>query len=121
VSSYERRTDPKVAADTFGERLTRLREDAGFSQSALARRVGVSQSAVSQMEAGERNPSYGMLIQLAEALGVSIAYLVGGSIEELSNGEEKHFRRYRALPAEAQRELDEYVDFLRTKYTKRDR
>jgi len=121
VSSRERRADPKQTAETFGERLGRLREDAGLSQSALARRVGVSQSAVSQMESGERSPSYGMLIQLADALGVSIAYLVGAKVEELSPIEEKHFRRYRALPTEAQQELTAYVDFLHTKYAKRDR
>jgi len=73
------------------------------------------------MEAGERSPSYGMLVQLADALGVSIAYLVGADVEKLSSVEEKHFRRYRALPAEAQRELGAYVDFLQTKYAKRDR
>ena len=119
MSSRERRGDPKRAAETFGERLGRLREDARLSQSALARRVGVSQSAVSQMESGERSPSYGMLVQVADALGVSLAYLVGAETEELSPAEEKHFRRYRALPTEAQAELSAYVDFLHTKYTKR--
>lgn len=121
MSSRERRADPKQAAETFGERLGRLREDAGLSQSALARRVGVSQSAVSQMESGERSPSYGMLVQLADALRVSIAYLVGAEVEELSPLEEKHFRRYRALPDDAQKELSAYIDFLHTKYAKRDR
>src|SRR2546422_45336 len=121
MSTQERRMHPKRAAETFGERLARLREDAGLSQSALARRVGVSQSAISQMEAGDRSPSYGMLLQLADALGVSVAYLVGADVEQLSPVEEKHFRRYRALPAEAQQELSAYVDFLRTKYEKKQR
>ena len=121
MSSRERRADPKLAAETFGERLTRLREDARLSQSALARRVGVSQSAVSQMESGERSPSYGMLVQLAEALGVSVAYLVGADVEKLSPMDEQHFRRYRALPTEAQKELTAYIDFLNSKYAKRER
>jgi len=121
MASRERRAGAKPAAETFGERLGRLREDAGLSQSALARRVGVSQSAVSQMESGERNPSYGMLVQLADALGVSVAYLVGAEVEELSPIEEKHFRRYRALPTEGKQELSAYVDFLNTKYSKGDR
>ena len=121
MSSRERRVDPKLAAETFGQRLGRLREDAGLSQSALARRVGISQSAVSQIEAGDRSPSYGMLVQLADALGVSIAYVVGGEIEQLSPVEERHFRRYRALPTEGQRELSAYVDFLQTKYSGRNK
>lgn len=118
MSSHERRTPPKAAVETFGQRLARLREDAGLSQSALARRIGSSQSAVSQIEAGERSPSYGMLVQLAEALGVSVAYMVGGEVEQLTPTEETHFRRYRALPPGAQRELDAYVEFLQSKYAK---
>ena len=117
MSSQGRRPDLRLATETFGQRLARLREDAGLSQSALARRVGTSQSAISQMEAGDRSPSYGMLVQLADALGVSLAYLVGAQVEQLTPAEEVHFRRYRALPETAQRELDAYVDFLQTKYT----
>lgn len=116
MSSHPRRTKAGTAKESFGERLARLREDAGLSQSALARRIGTSQSAVSQIEAGDRSPSYGMLVQLADALGVSLAYLMGASIEQLSPEEELHFRRYRALPETAQKELSAYVDFLQSKY-----
>ena len=118
MSSRDRRKAESPRLESFGERLARLREDAGLSQSALARRIGASQSAVSQIEAGERSPSYGMLMQLAEALGVSVAYLVGADVENLSPLEEVHFRRYRALPRPAKRELDAYVEFLHTKYAK---
>lgn len=117
MSSQDRRTHPKAAIETFGQRLTRLREDAGLSQSALSRRIGASQSSISQIEAGERSPSYGMLVQLADALGVTLAYLIGGAVEQLSPAEEVHFRRYRALPADAKRELDAYAGYLQTKYT----
>lgn len=115
MSSQDRPRRPENP-ETFGARLSRLREDAGLSQSALARRIGVSQSAVSQMEAGDRSPSYGMLVQLAEALGVTMPYLVGAAVEQLTPAEEIHFRRYRALPATAQRDLEAYVDFLRSKH-----
>ena len=63
----------------FGVRLARLREAANLSQSGLARLIGVSQSAISQLESGDRNPSYGMLIQLADGVGVSLADLVAGT------------------------------------------
>ena len=120
MSSRDRRTPDTPAVEAFGPRLARLRGDAGLSQSGLARRIGVSQSAVSQMEAGDRSPSYGMLIQLADALGVSLAYLVGADVEHLTASEETHFRRYRALPATARKELDAYVEFLQSKYAKPD-
>jgi transcriptional regulator with XRE-family HTH domain len=118
VSSQERPTGPTSATETFGQRLARLRDAAGLSQSAMARRIGVSQSAISQIEAGDRSPSYGMLVQLAEALGVSMPYLVGAEVEELSPAEQTHFARFRALPASGKRELDAYVEFLQNKYAK---
>lgn len=61
----------------LGARLARLREAAHLTQSGLARLVGISQSAVSQIESGERNPSYGMLVQLADGVGVTTSFLVG--------------------------------------------
>jgi transcriptional regulator with XRE-family HTH domain len=118
VSSEERPTSPASPTDTFGRRLARLREQAGLSQSAMARRIGASQSAVSQIEAGDRSPSYGMLVQLAEALGVGMPYLVGAEVEGLSPDERIHFARFRALPASGRRELDSYVEFLQDKYAK---
>lgn len=120
MSSRDRRTKAGVSKESFGERLGRLREDAGLTQSALARRIGTSQSAISQIEAGDRSPSYGMLVQLADALGISLAYLMGAPVELLTPTEELHFRRYRALPNDAQKELSTYVDFLQTKYAKID-
>jgi transcriptional regulator with XRE-family HTH domain len=84
----------------------------------MARRIGVSQSAVSQIEAGDRNPSYGMLVQLAEALGVGMPYLLGAEVENLTPAERAHFARFRSLPASGKQELDAYVEFLQDKYAK---
>jgi transcriptional regulator with XRE-family HTH domain len=104
---------------SFGARLATIREDVGLSQSALARAVGTSQSAISQIEAGDRNPSYEMIRQIAGALRVSPAYLVGAEVESLTPEEEVHFRQYRSLPDEAREELSEFAAYLRMKYTQR--
>ena len=100
----------------IGPRIAKIREDAGLTQSALARAVGTSQSAVSAIEGGERNPSYDMLRQIAEALGVSAAYLVGADVEEISAVESAHFRQYRGLPPEARKELEDFARYLRHKH-----
>jgi transcriptional regulator with XRE-family HTH domain len=100
----------------IGPRIAQIREDAGLSQSALARAIKTSQSAISAIEAGDRNPSYEMLRQIAEALGVSAAYLVGADVEELNAVERAHFRQYRSLPADAQKELAEFAAYLRHKH-----
>lgn len=102
----------------FGKRLQEVRTDAGLSQTALARAVNTSQSAISQMESGEREPSFDMLRRLAKALGVSPAHLLGRDVEGLSQEEQVHFRKYRSLPDEAKEELRDYAEYLRQKHKK---
>jgi transcriptional regulator with XRE-family HTH domain len=105
--------------EEFGRRLERLRMDAGLSQTALAERINTSQSAVSQMEAGQRKPSFEMLRQLARAFGVTPGYLLGEEVETLSREEQAHFRQYRSLPNDAREELRAFAEFLRQKHKKR--
>jgi transcriptional regulator with XRE-family HTH domain len=99
----------------IGKRIAEVRDQAGLSQSALAREMELSQSALSQIEAGERNPSYDTLRQIADALGVSVAYLVGAEVEDLTAEEEAHFRQYRGLSEDARRELREFAAYLKQK------
>jgi transcriptional regulator with XRE-family HTH domain len=57
----------------FTERLKQLRHEAGLTQEQLARRAGLSLGAIRHFEQGWREPAYGTLLALAEALGVSLA------------------------------------------------
>lgn len=59
------------------KRLREVREQRGLSQSELARRVGVSQRAISSYENGERTPAGDILVRISHVLGVSSAYLLG--------------------------------------------
>jgi transcriptional regulator with XRE-family HTH domain len=104
----------------IGKRIAEIREQSKLTQSALARAVGISQSAISAIEAGDRNPSYDMLRQVADALGVTPAYLVGAEVEGLRPEEVAHFRQFRSLPTEAREELAEYAAYLRHKHRKSD-
>jgi transcriptional regulator with XRE-family HTH domain len=63
--------------EPIGERLRRLRVQAGLSQRALAE-PGVSYAYVSRIEAGSRQPSVKALRKLARKLGVSVEYLETG-------------------------------------------
>jgi transcriptional regulator with XRE-family HTH domain len=100
----------------IGRRIEKLRDEKGMSQSALAREIGTSQSAISQIEAGDRNPSYEMLRQIAKALQITVPHLAGASVEGLSEAEEAHFRQLRSLPEEARQELEGFAAYLRHKY-----
>ena len=59
-------------------RVKELRESRGFSGAELARRASVSQPYLRQIELGiKRNPSAEVLRRLAQALGVTVADIMG--------------------------------------------
>lgn len=59
------------------DRLRALREGRGWSQRELARQSGVGDAQISRYESGLSDPTATSLKALAEALDVSIDYLVG--------------------------------------------
>ena len=62
----------------LGMRIALLRAEKGWSQAELARRIGVSASAVGMYEQGRREPSLGLLVRLAQEFGVTTDYLLMG-------------------------------------------
>jgi transcriptional regulator with XRE-family HTH domain len=58
---------------SIGLDLRRLREDAGASQSDVARRAGLSRGMVSRTEAGDVHPSIETLTAIAAALGADLS------------------------------------------------
>lgn len=107
-----------MGKDEFGPRLGQFRNDAGLSQTQLANEVGTSQSAISQLESGERKPSFDMVRRLAKALNVSPAHLLGEAVDELRPEEQAYFRQFRSLPDAAKQELSEFAEYLRQKHKK---
>ena len=63
-------------------RLAFLRIGKGWSQAELARRIGVSASAVGMYEQGRREPSLSLVVQLAREFGVSTDYLLTGETQQ---------------------------------------
>jgi transcriptional regulator with XRE-family HTH domain len=68
----------KRESETVGERLRRLRTEAGLSQRAIAG-PGVSAAYVCRIEKGDRTPSVKALRVMAPKLGVSAEYLETGA------------------------------------------
>lgn len=61
--------------DAIGKKIAKAREAAGMNQSELARALQVKPQAVQKWEAGG-SPRNARLTEIAQALGVSVAYLV---------------------------------------------
>ena len=66
----------------FAERLKLLRKEKKLSQTKLARSVGIHYNHLGRYEHGKSNPSFNTLARLAQALDVSVDYLLRGSIRE---------------------------------------
>jgi transcriptional regulator with XRE-family HTH domain len=62
-----------VTNERLGRRLRELRLQSGMSLRALARELGISASAVSQIELGTMRPSVSRLIAFVSAIGVPLA------------------------------------------------
>lgn len=60
----------------LGRAIRETREKARISQGELARRCGADPSTVSRIEAGEREPSVGLLLRLVRALDTTVAALL---------------------------------------------
>ena len=63
--------------ENFGERIKRLRLEKGLKQEQVAVLLQVNRKAVSHYENNMREPSFGILVQLADLYRVSTDYLLG--------------------------------------------
>lgn len=77
--------------DSFlGSKLRRAREEAGLSQGAFARAVGLSSEYISLLESGKRVPSFDTMKRLSSYLGRDTAYFLAEkkkSLESLLDGD----------------------------------
>lgn len=61
----------------LGQKVRQLRESREWTQAELARRVGVTKSAISTYELEIRTPSADVVYSFAKVFGVSSDYLLG--------------------------------------------
>ena len=68
-----------MKSNSFGKRLTEVRKDKKMSQDEIGKLVGVHGAVIGRYERDEVKPSIEMATQLAEALEISLDYLVGST------------------------------------------
>ena len=61
----------------FGQRLKTVREEKGMKREQVANKIGTSAAIIGRYERNERTPSVDIAKNIAEALEVSLDYLVG--------------------------------------------
>ena len=105
---------------SLADRTKELRTEIMMDQARLSRASGISQATISRIESGlVTQPKSETLQRLAEALGVSIDYLVGRTdaptLDEMSQFDES-FRSvgtvYYELTGDGQLDLARFAEFL---------
>lgn len=84
----------------FGARLKVLRKQKGWSQKDLAAQVTIRFQQLNKYESGLNIPPAEMLVKLADALAVTVDYLLTGNpAEEIPLANARLFRRFQVLEA----------------------
>ncbi len=93
----------------FCERLRIVRELRGLSQTELADKARLQPSAISHFETGRRAPSFDNLKKLANALSISVDYLLGRTpdMDVPATSSQGLFRHYSQMSAEDQSMLED--------------
>jgi transcriptional regulator with XRE-family HTH domain len=73
----EGQPDELPSGNNLGSRIRALRERAGLTAKQLAARAGLTTATASRVEGGKRTPTLSVIIAIANALCVSLDFLVG--------------------------------------------
>jgi transcriptional regulator with XRE-family HTH domain len=103
----------------FGERLTAIRKSRKVSQEDLAKMIGVHAPVIGRYERGEVKPSIEVATKIANAMSVSLDYLVGNSDLQLDQVVIKRIEDIQKLKEEDKNHLFFMMDaFLRDAKTR---
>jgi transcriptional regulator with XRE-family HTH domain len=101
-------------ADSFPERLRRLRRERDWSQGQLAQKIGIDTQRISKYERGLSSPPLDLLVQIAGVLEVSLDYLLTGKANgatRLKNAKLiERIEQLEKLPGEYQETLISVLD-----------
>lgn len=99
---------------TIGERIKARRIELDMTQQELAEKIGYKgKTAISKLEAGERDLRQGKIKPIAEALNTTVEYIMGWEdSDHLDDLEQKVLEAYRALPDSKKIALYEFVKSL---------
>ena len=105
---------------TFGEQIMNLRKRKGISQGEFGKLVGTSGDIIGKYERGEVKPSIEVASKIADALEVSLDYLVGKITLEIDAKTLSRLQDIQLLNEQDKVHIFELLDaFLRDRKTKK--
>jgi transcriptional regulator with XRE-family HTH domain len=105
--------DLKHFSMTFGERITVIRKQLKWSQEDLAKKVGTSAPIIGRYERNEIKPSIEIAKKIADELGVTVDYLLGGSDKMVLDKKlMKRIEDIEALPEKEKEKIFDYIDLV---------
>ncbi len=105
---------------TFGEQVVTLRKRKNLSQGELGKHVGTSGDIIGKYERDEVKPSVEVASKIADALEVSLDYLVGKTSVEIDAKTLRRLQDIQLLNEQDKAHIFELLDaFLRDRKTKK--
>lgn len=108
-----------MKSNYISNKIKELRGECNWSQSELAKQSGVTASAISMIESGQRIPSLVVIRKISDALKVSVSELTGETTqEEASQHAQAFFRQFKDLndlDKEDQKIIMDFVKRLKEK------
>lgn len=101
---------------TIGSRIKELREAANLTQGELAKKVGVTKSAIGNYEQNISSPKESVLYNLIEALDCDANYIfqdgmtISSKKLDLTPSEQEHIEKYRSLNKDGKEVVDIILD-----------
>lgn len=98
-----------MSAD-FGNKVAQLRKERDLSRDELGEKIGTSGAIVGRYERGDMNPSIEIAAKIAEALDVSLDFLMGLSSELVKD--KKMVNRLEDIKKLPEKERDKIFDYI---------
>ena len=106
-------------SESFADHLKKIRRSKNLKQADLARKTGLKVAAISFYETGERRPSINNLNKLADALSVSVDFLLGRDVLRVPSVADELLRDFEKLNSKDQEVVHDIARMLLTKSEKK--
>ena len=101
----------------FAEQLKTLRKINGLTQKELAENVGVQQGAINKWESKQTEPNIEKLVKLADYFDVSLDYLMGGKMKNITEEFSLCLKKIRMKRKLSQKQIAEELKISQQQYS----